>query len=212
MKKIIMLVVIITILTLSACSKKSEVNKEDLPISYLTGSFSINVNDLSQIVGDADYVFVAEVADEVETLYKNTVTIETENGTKEVSDPYTKYTIKVINNIKGKLDKDIEFDILKVGGVSQDNNSIVLYEDDTLLQVGNKYIISAYAQPDGSLLVSGPNSSIDLNLTSKNNIISSDSNEDISNIVSSDNYKEFIKAYENEVVTDRERFKSSYEE
>lgn len=200
MKKILVVAMILTMVVLSACSVSNNVNKSDLPITNLSGSFSIDVNDLTQIVGDADYVFVAEVNDEVETIYKNKVTIETENGNKEVSDPYTKYTITVVDNIKGKLKKNNQFDILKAGGISQDKKSIVLYEDDELFEVGKYYIMSAYAQPDGSLLVSGPNSSLVLNETSKEKV------------VSSEKYKEYKKALENEVVSDRKRFKSSHEE
>lgn len=200
MKKIIIAVILLTMFALGACSNKNDVSKNNLPITYLSGSFSIDVNDLSQIVGDADYVFVAEVKDKVETIYKNKVTIETENGIKEVSDPYTKYSITVIDNIKGKLKKNNEFSILKAGGISKDNKSIILYKDDELLQVGKYYIISAYAQPDGSLLISGSNSSLVLSETSKDKIRSSEE------------YKEYKKAFEKEVVTDRKRFKSLYEE
>lgn len=200
MKKILTAVMLLTIFVLGSCSNKNDVSKNNLPITNLSGSFCIDVNDLSQIVGDADYVFVAEVKDKVETIYKNKVTIETENGTKEVSDPYTKYSITVIDNIKGKLKKNNEFLVLKAGGISQDNKSIILYQDDELLQVGKYYIISAYAQPDGTLLISGPNSSLVLNETIKDKI------------TSSEEYKKYKKALEKEVVTDRKRFKSLYEE
>ncbi|MFS1511055.1 hypothetical protein VQL36_01265 [Chengkuizengella sp. SCS-71B] len=199
MRKILIVLILLPSLILSACSSLNEASMNDLPVTKLTGSFSIDVNDLTQIVGDADYVFVAEVMEEVETLYKYPVTIETENGLKEVSDPYTKYSIKVVDNIKGKLKGDKQFDILKAGGISQDQESIVLYEEDELLQAGKYYIISAYAQPDGSLLVSGPNSSSVLNETSK------------SKIFSSKEYKEYKEAFKNEFKSDRKRFKSKHE-
>lgn len=198
---------LLTMLIFGACSNGNGgndgndiISMTDLPITNLSGSFSIDVHDLNQIVGDADYVFVAKVNEEVETLYKDKVTIETKDGAKEISDPYTKYSITVIDNIKGKIKQSIELDILKAGGVSDDKKSIVLYEEDELLQVGTYYIIAAYAQPDGSLLVSGPNSSLALTTTSKDKIILSEE------------YKEYKKALESEVVSDRKRFKSSHEE
>ncbi|NDI34941.1 hypothetical protein [Chengkuizengella sediminis] len=199
MKKMLIVLLLLPTLILGACSNGIDVSMNDLPVTKLSGSFSIDVNDLTQIVGDADYVFVAEITDEVETLYKDPVTIETKNGSKEVSDPYTKYSIMVVDNIKGKLKGNKKFDILKAGGISQDQESIVLYEDDELLQVGKYYIIAAYAQPDGSLLVSGPNSSSVLTETSK------------SKIVSSKEYKEYKEAFKNEFKSDRKRFKSSQE-
>ncbi|NBI29272.1 hypothetical protein [Chengkuizengella marina] len=199
MRKILFVLLLIPTLILSACYSSNEASINDLPVTKLTGSFSIDVNDLTQIVGDADYVFVAEVTDEVETLYKHPVTIETENGPKEVSDPYTKYAIQVVDNIKGKLKNNKKFDILKAGGISQDKESIVLYENDELLQVGKYYILAAYAQPDGSLLVSGPNSSSALTEMGK------------SKIVSSKEYKEYKEAFKNEMKSERKRFKSSHE-
>lgn len=200
MKKILIVLMLLTMLILGGCSNGNALSERDLPVINLSGSFSIDVHDLNQIVGDADYVFVAKVNDEVETLYKHKVTIETKDGTKEVSDPYTKYSITVIDNIKGKLKKNDEFDILKAGGISEDKKSIILYEDDELFQVSKYHIMSAYAQPDGSLLVSGPNSSLVLSETSKDKI------------VSSEEYKKYKKALQREVVSDRKRFKSSHEE
>ncbi|OEF99035.1 hypothetical protein BHF71_02260 [Vulcanibacillus modesticaldus] len=133
-------------------------------------------------------------------LYKNKVTIETKNGTKEVSDPYTKYSITIIDNMKGELKKYKEFDILKAGGISKDKKSIILYEDDELFQVGKYYIMAAYAQPDGSLLVSGPNSSLVLTETSKDKI------------VSSEEYKKYKNALEKVFKSDRKRYKSLFEQ
>lgn len=198
MKKKFAALILIATIILGGCSSQN-FSKNDLPISFLTGSYSIDVNDLSQVVGDADYVFVAEVREEVETIYKNAVMIETADGVKEISDPYTEYSIVIIDNIKGSLKKNEEFKILKHGGISNDNNSIVLYEDDSLLETNKCYIISAYAQPDGSLLISGPNSSLILEETS------------LSEIISSEKYKEYKNALKNEVITDRKRYKATNE-
>jgi len=202
MKRILTGIILAVTLVLGACSSStgSPVDKSQLPITNLAGSFSIDVENINEIVGDADYIFVAKINSEMETIYKNPVSIETESGSKEVSDPYTKYSITVIDNIKGKLKKDTEFEILKKGGITRDQKSVVLYERDQLLEVGKYHIIAGYAQPDGSLLVSGPNSSIILSATSKEEI------------VSSSEYKKYKKAFENEVKTERKRFKSSQEE
>ncbi|SCP97334.1 hypothetical protein [Anaerobium acetethylicum] len=199
MRKKLNVLMFMAIVIFGGCSNEN-FSKGDLPVTYLSGSYSIDVNDLSQVIGDADYVFVAEVKEEIRTIYKNKVTIETDDGMKEISDPYTEYSIAVIDNLKGNLRKSEAFSIIKHGGISSDNLSVVLYEDDILLETNKYYIISAYAQPDGSLLISGPNSNLALEGTI------------ISEIVSSDEYKEYENACENEVITGRIRFKATNEE
>ena len=89
MRKGIITVTILLLVTLCSCSNTIQSTSSKLPVNNVSASFSIDVNDLNQIVGDADYVFVAEVVDNIETIYKNKVNIETEAGLKEVSDPYT---------------------------------------------------------------------------------------------------------------------------
>jgi len=141
-------------------SKPEPPSIDALPIYRICGSFTIDVDNPREIVGDADYVFVAAVLEEVETVYKDNVTIETAKGKKTIGDPYTKYRISVTENIKGNLKENIEFDILKSGGVNEKRDAVYLFEDDELLKPGETYVLAAYAQPDGSLLVCGPNSSI----------------------------------------------------
>ena len=126
--------------------------------------------------------------------------METEGGgTKEVSSPYTIYSIQVIDNIKGNLQKNKSFDIAKAGGISKTGNTVYIYEGDELPQENKYYIMMAYAQPDGTILVSGLNSNILLNVTDKQDI------------VSSKEYKEYEKAFKNEVKSKRERFTSTFE-
>ncbi len=63
-------------------------------------------------------------------------------------------------NLKGELTKDEPIVITKDGGISKDKTYIVRYSDDELPVAGKTYVFYIYAQPDGSNLVSGPNSSI----------------------------------------------------
>ncbi|MGE8203065.1 cell surface protein [Heyndrickxia sp. NPDC080065] len=134
------------------------------------------------------------------TEYKFPVTVETENGSKEVTSPYTNYSITVIDNIKGKLKKNTAIPMQKSGGISEDKNLYILYEDDLLPEGGKCYIFNTYNQPDGSILISRPNSNIELDITSKNKI------------VSSKEYKNYKKAVKNQVKSDRQRFISKYSE
>jgi hypothetical protein len=160
---------------------KNSVSNKKTTISRLNASYSINTNDLTEIVGDADYVFVAYVNKELNTIYKHQADINDEGL------PYTNYSITVIDNIKGNLKKNTEIDIQKAGGLSKDGTTYFLYENDELLKEGKYYIISAYAQTDGLLLISGPNSSLMLKYNDKDKIFSSD--ECILYIIFEPNYK-----------------------
>lgn len=177
---------------------ESVTTNSEIEVSLLSASFGIDVNNVNAVVGDADNVFVGYVEKLEGTEYKYPVTIETEVGTKEVSSPYTNYSITVIDNIKGKLKKNIS--VQKSGGISQDQDVYLLYEGDSLPVEGRYYIFNTYNQPDGSILISGPNSNIELNINSK------------SEILSSEEYKKYVEAVKNEVKSDRKRFESDYTE
>lgn len=188
---------ILSMVTLLVYSESVTTNSE-IEVSLLSASFGIDVNNVNAVVGDADNVFVGYVEKLEGTEYKYPVTIETEVGTKEVSSPYTNYSITVIDNIKGKLKKNIS--VQKSGGISQDQDVYLLYEGDSLPVEGRYYIFNTYNQPDGSILISGPNSNIELNINSK------------SEILSSEEYKKYVEAVKNEVKSDRKRFESDYTE
>lgn len=198
-------IAVFSMIAFGGCNGKSNnintsINTNNLPINYLHGDFLINTNDPTEVVGSADYVFTAKIEKVVNTEYRHAVVKETENGNKEISEPYTNYKITVIDNIKGKLKKNEIIDITKDGGISKEQDSIIIYENDTLPEVGKYYILTAYAQEDGRLLIAGPNSNILLDAQNK------------SEIVSSKEYKNYKKYYDNEKKISRERFKSKYSE
>ncbi|MFC5528156.1 hypothetical protein [Cohnella yongneupensis] len=196
MKKAI-IAVVLTLLLVGCTSNDNSANGINTPTTeYLQATFNVDVNDPKAVIGDADYVFVGHVEELVDTVYKNAVKV----GSKEISDPYTNYTITVIENIKGKLKKNNAIPIQQAGGLSKDGSKYILYENDTLLEKGKYYVIAAYAQPDGSLLIAGPNSSVLISAQSKNDV------------VSTNEYKEYKKAFENEIKTDRKRFASIHVE
>ena len=88
-------VILLVIGVLFFCIAKPSTSDE-IKTSYLRGTFSIDYSDLNAVVGDADYVFVGTVASEEGTVYKDAVTVETDDGkTREVSGPYTNYTVNV---------------------------------------------------------------------------------------------------------------------
>ena len=178
-------------------------------ISYMEGDFAINYNDLKQVVGSADYVFVGTVESDEGTVYKNYVTMETENGgTKEVGTLYSNYMVTVIENIKGNLITDKPIPVQKSGGLSEDGTTIYLYEGDELPRVGAAYIFFAYAQQDGSLLISGPVSNIHL---TRKCIEREAEAKAVDNYKELPDYHEILEAYENQVEEERIRFKSAYD-
>lgn len=174
----------------------------ELPIYPIRASFVYNTDDMREAVGICDYVFIGEVISCDGTLYKDTVTMEDENGNpKEVSSPYTEYTVKVTENIKGNLVTDQPISITKHGGVSNEQNEVYVFENDELPVVNNSYIFLAYAQEDGSLLISGPSSNTLYN------------NADTYSETATSVYQEYKTALENEVIpVERERFTSIYED
>lgn len=208
-KKALAIVTVLTILVAAVVitfitTKQNEtvVDVGNLPVSRLHADFAINTDEPREIVGAADYYFVAMVNENVVTEYRNPVTIETENGFKEVADPYTNYSITIVKNIKGNLETDTPISITKSGGVSSDYSSLVLYENDELLEEGKHYVIAAYAQPDGSLLIVGPNSSQLIPTTAATR----------SGVISEADYSQYEMFYAEEVVIrERTRFVSEYD-
>lgn len=144
-KNKIVLLGFVTLLLLCCCTKKEDVKEPE--VSVVCGSYTIDVNSYAELAGDADYVTVGEVIEELGTEY-------------EMSTPYTNYSVKVKENLKGELTKDEPIIIIKDGGITEDKKCIIQYESDELPVVGKTYVFYIYAQPDGSNLVSGPNSSI----------------------------------------------------
>ncbi|CEG34483.1 hypothetical protein BN1180_04686 [Peribacillus simplex] len=109
----------------------------------------------------------------------------------------------------GDLVTDTSIPIQKAGGINEDGSFVVLYEDDTLPEEGKSYVFLAYAQDDGSLLVSGPNSNeyvegIKRDVTSEKMEKGKASlNEEAAEVVSE---------YENEIPTDRDRSESEFDD
>lgn len=190
-KKIISIIFSLFIVLATVSCSKENINKES-KVEYMRGDFAVDVENPYELVGYSDYYFIGEVISQKNTEYRDPINVETENGTEEVTSPYTNYEIKVIKNIKGNLPMNKNITITKAGGLSE-TGDLVLYENDSLPDVGKAYVMTASAQPDGSLLVSGPNSSklFDQITTRSSN---------------SDRYDRYNEIYNNQVEFNRERF------
>lgn len=159
---------------------------DDIETSYLPFCSTIDTNDTAQLVGDADYVFVGTVLHEDTPVYEDDLI-------------YTPYTVDVLENIKGTLKTDTSIPVMKFGGLAKDHSAYYLFEGDALPVTDKTYIFCAYAQEDGSLMVSGARSNIEIS-------------GDIAALHSTPAYTEFQDAVKNQIVSDRERFVSVYEE
>ena len=194
MKKILSIFVLLATMCFCFVSCSSEMSKEEIakligtdqfPTEIYGVSYSIDVSDLKAVVGDSDYVVVAEVKDYVSTSYSAS------------GMPLTEYTIQVVENIKGKLDTSKEISILKEGGLNEKIDKFVIYENDILPQVGKYYIFCIYGQSSGANRVCGENCTLPI--------------ENGQNYSSEQNYLDILDAYENEIVSERTRFSSQDE-
>ena len=157
MKSKILFVCMGIALSLAGCGNK------EIEISEVMGCYTIDVHSYEALAGNADYVMIGKVVDELGVDYKWPVMKENEDGTQtELTKPYTKYSVEVIENLKGELSQEEPIIISKDGGITKDGKFCDLYESDTLPVEGNEYVFYVYAQEDGRNLVSGPNSSIPL--------------------------------------------------
>ncbi|WNY27647.1 hypothetical protein [Methanolapillus ohkumae] len=184
----------------------NKIDDTEIPLYYSRGSYVFDVYNSEERAGHADYIFIGKIDKVIETEYKYPIMIETEERGKivgkEVKEPFTNYSITVLENMKGNLIQYQSIPILKEGGISQNKRYYSVLEDDFLPEVGKVYIFYAYAQPDGSLLVTGPGSNIEIKSTM---------NTDLDSIQNTTEYQDTLNAYKNQKISTRERFVSDYD-
>ena len=196
MKSKILFVCMGIALSLAGCGNK------EIEISEVMGCYTIDVHSYEALAGNADYVMIGKVVDELGVDYKWPVMKENEDGTQtELTKPYTKYSVEVIENLKGELSQEEPIIISKDGGITKDGKFCDLYESDTLPVEGNEYVFYVYAQEDGRNLVSGPNSSIPLSDNHKElSTISEEARLDRESIL-----EKVRNGVANQIETDREK-------
>lgn len=93
-----------------------------------------DLKNITQVVDFADNVFVGVVERYVRT---------------NVGDyPETIYAVRVVENLKGELEKDSVVEVTKVGGLNRSNRRYVLFENDILPSVGSTYVFSSRVSID----------------------------------------------------------------
>lgn len=190
------LLIIITVFAFTGCSARTEqdntIEIEQLDVFERDGSFAYNTSSREEFVGIVDYVFAATVVESDGTKYERISTMLLDDGTEvETGVPYTHYRVTVDTNIKGELPTDRPVTIIKDGGVSMDGKYLELFKNDHLPEKGVRYVFLAYVQRDGSLLISGPYSNIE--------------------IEGEETIEAYREAYENEVPYERTRFTANLE-
>ena len=148
MKKSALLgVLFCTVLSLFGCSAKTVTWNGDVEY-YTHVSMVVDETDLYAYVGVVDYVFVGTV----EEIVQNVIPDEPGGSDEDLS----VYKIRVDENLKGELVENIECS--KHGGLRKDGTMMLVFSDRSndsgLPEKGSQYIFLAYAQPDGSLMLS----------------------------------------------------------
>lgn len=174
------------------------------PIPAASTQYVIDVYNPAELVGDVDYVFVAQVDESVQPASQIGGIIERiKCKFKKSRFPEIVYSVTVLENIKGELISDQPILIKKAAGINKNGTIYLTHESDSLPEVGKVYIFLAYAQPDGTLQVSGPNSNIELGFAGDL--------KDPDSIKESSEYLKMVDAYENQIVRERENFISKYD-
>ncbi|NLY20420.1 MAG: cell surface protein [Tissierellia bacterium] len=203
-KRSTMILILSLILCGFSCGKveKSIVNNvseteniNDLPYIGLMVCYSIDTNDFRELAGFADYIFIGYVDEMVNTEYK------------ERHDILTNYKITVLDNIKGELIKDDSIPMVKDGGVSKDGKFLEIDSRDFMPLEGNMYVFYGNGKEDGSIFISGANSNYLLEENAEKELV--ETNEEY--LKSHEILRKVIQGYENEIVSDRQRYKSKYE-
>lgn len=107
-----------------------------------------DVNDKRKVVGASDYVFVAEVKKVVGTGYTD---VKYYGGLKFDDNPFTRYEVRVIENIKGQLITDRDILLTKYDGVHFFGKRVSAFEGDNLPDEGECYIFICNADENGEI-------------------------------------------------------------
>lgn len=175
-------------------------NYQPTKTSYFVGCVesTIDINNLQEIIGITDYVFVGYVEEIYDYnhdrfFHKFPALIDYYGG------EFTECKVKVIESIKGNIEPNSEFSYYKVGGVSWLRTSIYLPveegERDFYPEVGKYYIFRGSAHPDGTITGGG---------TYSTDLLEAGINS--TNYKQSTVYKEWIDAYENQITDNADAY------
>ena len=114
-----------------------------------------------EMAENADFIFTGVVEQYAGTEYTDQETfVDSTNQKRTVYNTFTKYKVKITENIKNTVDNDNVI-VEKLGGVRKDYSSVDILENDELLQEGVEYLFLV-SYHDGSYKACGENTSIKL--------------------------------------------------
>ena len=161
-KKKLLLCLFLT-LSFSAFSMPFSQNKtseQDIPISYIYASWTININNLNWLVGSCENVFVGYINDLTKTDYSYHFC------------PVTMYNVTVVSNIKGDAPLGETVTVGKEGGLLQDGKCYVLYRDDKLPKAGQFYFFCTSPRDNYDYFADGPTSTQHIPVSTSNKTFS----------------------------------------
>lgn len=182
------------------------------PVIYVHSVYVADTSTPEKAIGASNYAFVAVVNSIKGVDYRNPVEIKEGFGKSRIDyDPYTKYSITILQNIKGELVTNKEIEILQFGGLNKDGESYTISDDAKMLEVGKKYILmpSVIAET-GEIEVSNPN----------NIVLLEEEKSASKNIAFNENnlINKYVSAYKNQEIPKREdgslliqNYKSKYD-
>lgn len=198
--KVISYITILTmVISFTGCKKSIDATKLDT--KYVSAMYVVDMKNPEAVVGISSNVFIGYVEEMTDTDYI-------------LNFPYTRYKVKVIDNIKGELQLDATIQLNKEGGISEDRSCYLLYENDFLPDEEKYYIFNVRERSeDGSYTASGINTVVlldDIDLQSVTNDIildnSASSNTEQSDfknkMENSSIYQKYVDAYKNQIVYD----------
>lgn len=187
----------------------NEKDYKDLPINYIAASYAYDTSTPEKATGVADYCFIAKINGILRTEYRHPSQVVRDGVEVTVYDPYTVYSVEVIDNIKGEVIKTKSLEVVQHGGITSDGSQIVLMEGMDLLKVGEYYILLPYTASDGRLGISNSTSIVNLGVPSENEVTAFKNVRNSTNDLSSANKNErsslniinkYVEASENPVV------------
>lgn len=111
-------------------------NSDELKHIEVEASFIADFTDLKQLVGAVDNVFVGRVITERETINTGGDTM-----------PETRFSVEVLDNIKGNLTGEII--VNQEGGVRESDKAVVLFKNDELLIPNEAYLFATKTGKNG---------------------------------------------------------------
>ena len=161
--------------------------------------WAFDVSDKRKVVGFHDYIFVGEVKKVVGTGYTD---VDFSDGMRMFSQPYTRYEIRVLENLKGELVTDRDIPLTKHDGVYFFGKRVSMMEGDSLPDEGECYIFICIADENGELNIGNFSSFCDIYLCNAEDYRDDEEKIEI--------YRQAVENMD-ESVRYGERYKSKYE-